>query len=91
MIRLNIRDTMGRLIELDCDPNWKLATLINEYKVKHEAKYGNVAKKTILFTFNGEDLNPEDDENLNEIDLEDGVTIVAAFLLVNYLNIFINY
>ena len=79
MIRLNIRDTMGRLIELDCDPNWKLATLINEYKVKHEAKYGNVAKKTILFTFNGEDLNPEDDENLNDIGFENGDIIVASF------------
>ena len=70
---------MGRLIELDCDPNWKLATLINEYKVKHEAKYGNVAKKTILFTFNGEDLNPEDDENLNDIGFENGDIIVASF------------
>ena len=90
MIRLNIRDTMGRLIELDCDPNWKLATLINEYKVKHEAKYGNVAKKTILFTFNGEDLNPEDDENLNDIGFENGDIIVASFSydggLFKYLN-----
>ena len=79
MIRLNIRDTMGRLIQLDCDPNWKLATLINEYKVKHEAKYGNVTKKTILLTFNGEDLKPEDNESLNDIGFENGDIIVASF------------
>ena len=38
MIRLNIRDTMGRLIEYDGDSNWKLVTLFNEYKVKSESK-----------------------------------------------------
>ena len=42
------------------DPNWKRATLINEYKVKHEDKFGNI-KETILFTFNGEKLKTEDD------------------------------
>jgi hypothetical protein len=30
-------------------------------------------KETILFTFNGEELKNEDDENLNEIGLEDGI------------------
>ena len=44
-------------------------------------------KKTILFIFNDEKLKTEDDVNLNEIGLEDGVTIFASFLLMDYLNI----
>ena len=48
MIRLNIRDTFLRLIELDCASNWKLLILINEYKVKHKAEFGKIAKKNYI-------------------------------------------
>ena len=78
-MKLKIIDTRGKTIELECNPQDKLSSLISDYENKYKATYPNTVIKTITLTFGGEAFTKDDyDINLEDLGLEDGCMLGSS-------------
>ena len=79
-MKLKIIDGKGNTIELECNPNDKLSTLMSNYETIYKKDHSN-EKGNLTFTFGGDAFVNEDyDSTLEDLNLEDGCLITSSFL-----------
>ena len=78
-MKLKIIDTRGKTIELECNPQDKLSSLISDYENKYKALYPQIKIIPNTLLFGGEAFREEDyDTNLEDLGLEDGCMLGSS-------------
>ena len=72
-MKLIIKDAKGGSLDINCELDWKLENLFNQYKEVYKTKNPNDIIKSISFSYNGEIYTEENDKEktLKEIELGD--------------------